>query len=307
MRVKASTLLSQLESLTVWRRGGERAPNKPLLLLYALGRLTRGQGRIIPYADVDRDLRLLLEEFGPARRVVHPEYPFWRLERDGDLWEVRWPAPTKVRERFSADPSARALRDAGVEAGFTAAVAELLEADPDLCRKAVEILLIRHFPESIHEEILTAVGLDQTWETVRRRARDSSFRERVLIAWAYQCGVCGFDARIGTISVGLDAAHIRWKQVGGPDVEQNGIALCALHHRLFDRGAFTLGSSGASEDSVPLRLIVSKRAIGGPTVDRVLLALHASELPGPGDPNDSPSPMHLAWHEREVFRGPARG
>lgn len=27
---------------------------------------------------------------------------------------------------------------------------------------------------------------------------------------------------------------------GGPDSEANGVALCALHHKLFDRGAFTL-------------------------------------------------------------------
>jgi predicted restriction endonuclease len=30
-------------------------------------------------------------------------------------------------------------------------------------------------------------------------------------------------------------AH-RW----GPDAEINGLALCTLHHKLFDRGAFTL-------------------------------------------------------------------
>jgi putative restriction endonuclease len=40
----------------VWTRGDERAPHKPLLLLYALGRCSRGEPRLIPYADVDRDL-----------------------------------------------------------------------------------------------------------------------------------------------------------------------------------------------------------------------------------------------------------
>jgi putative restriction endonuclease len=38
----------------------------------------------------------------------------------------------------------------------------------------------------------------------------------------------------------LDAAHIRWHQAGGPDIEGNGLALCALHHKTFDLGAFTV-------------------------------------------------------------------
>ena len=33
--------LNRLESMTMWRSGGERAPHKPLLLLLALGRVSR--------------------------------------------------------------------------------------------------------------------------------------------------------------------------------------------------------------------------------------------------------------------------
>ena len=32
-------LLKQFEDLNVWRRGDERPPHKPLLILYALGQL----------------------------------------------------------------------------------------------------------------------------------------------------------------------------------------------------------------------------------------------------------------------------
>ncbi len=32
-----------------------------------------------------------------------------------------------------------------------------------------------------------------------------------------------------------------WYQAGGPDIEVNGLALCATHHKLFDLGAFTIG------------------------------------------------------------------
>ncbi|HEX9145542.1 MAG TPA: hypothetical protein VGA09_14815 [Candidatus Binatia bacterium] len=73
--------------ITVWKRGGERAPHKPLLALYAIGRLLRGEPRMVAYADVDRDLSKLLMEFGPRRQSYHPEGPFWRLQND-ELWEL---------------------------------------------------------------------------------------------------------------------------------------------------------------------------------------------------------------------------
>jgi putative restriction endonuclease len=40
--------------------------------------------------------------------------------------------------------------------------------------------------------------------------------------------------------LGLEAAHIKWFQAGGPDIEANGLAMCSLHHKLFDLGVFTI-------------------------------------------------------------------
>jgi predicted restriction endonuclease len=50
------------------------------------------------------------------------------------------------------------------------------------------------------------------------------------------------------------AAHIRWHLAHGPDVECNWLALCVLHHKLFDLGAFTLSQDGM--------LVVSELANG---------------------------------------------
>jgi HNH endonuclease len=58
----------------------------------------------------------------------------------------------------------------------------------------------------------------------------------VLTAYEYRCAVCGFDVRLGSVSIALDAAHIRWHQAGGADLEKNGLALCVLHHKTFDLG-----------------------------------------------------------------------
>jgi putative restriction endonuclease len=66
--------------------------------------------------------------------------------------------------------------------------------------------------------------------------------------------VCGFDVRLGNILIAVEAAHIKWHQAGGPDEERNGLALCSLHHKLFDRGVFTISNS--------MSVIVSESANG---------------------------------------------
>jgi putative restriction endonuclease len=124
--------------------------------------------------------------------------------------------------------------------GFSDDVKVALAADPGLAREIALRLLESHFPESLHQDILDAVGLTLETQWVKARSRDPKFRQRVLVAYEYRCAVCGFDVRLGSVSIALDAAHIRWHQAGGPDEEANGLALCVLHHKTFDLGAFTL-------------------------------------------------------------------
>ena len=93
-------------------------------------------------------------------------------------------------------------------------------------------ILERNFPESIHEDILEAIGMSSKMEVITRRVRDPKFRSNILKAYGQRCAVCGFDVMIGNLSVAIEAAHIKWRQVNGPDTESNGIALCVMHHLL---------------------------------------------------------------------------
>jgi len=87
MNAEDSALLDRFAGINIWRRGDERAPHKPLLLLYALARLQRGEPRFVSFEELDEHVRHLLMEFGPPRKSFHPEYPFWHLQADG-LWEI---------------------------------------------------------------------------------------------------------------------------------------------------------------------------------------------------------------------------
>jgi putative restriction endonuclease len=100
------------------------------------------------------------------------------------------------------------------------------------------------------------------------------------------------------VQVALDAAHIKWHQAGGPDVEPNGIALCVLHHKLFDRGGFTI------EDD--LRVLLSADLHGDRGFEEHLLPFHGRTVRLPSDPGHRPAVEHLGWHRREVFHGPGR-
>ncbi len=236
-----SSLRDRLEKFGVWKRNGERAPHKPLLILLALGALQRGISQL-RFQDYELRLRALLREFGPSRRSYHPEYPFWRLQQDG-LWSVVSDSPMKSRQSNS-DPTLEELRRKNATGAFVPALSQQLERDRNLIAEMALHVLACHFPSSIHEDILDAVGLSLEPADASAPPRDSSFRMRVLRAYEYRCAVCGLDLRIRNHTIGLDAAHIRWHQAHGPDVVSNGIALCSLHHKLFDLGAFTLSDEG---------------------------------------------------------------
>ena len=68
-------ILDRFASINIWKRGSEGAPHKPLLLLYALAALQRGEDRLIPFARIEEHVGRLLHNFGPPR-ATRPEYPF---------------------------------------------------------------------------------------------------------------------------------------------------------------------------------------------------------------------------------------
>ena len=118
-------------------------------------------------------------------------------------------------------------------------------------------------------------------------------------AYEWRCCVCGFDLRIGHVPAGLEAAHIQWHHVGGPDIEPNGLSLCALHHKLFDLGVFTI-------EPREYRVVFSRDTL---TADRGTggeLRHHGQPMLHPQDPTLKPMPQFLAWNRDNVFKSPGR-
>jgi len=286
--MNSAELKERIKNLTIWKKGDQRAPHKPLLILYALGQMQSKKARFLLYDDVKEPMKNLLKEFGPRRQTYHPEEPFVRLTKDG-IWALN-------EDVDSVQINGSWLSKHEIVAGFSDEVYSLLRNDANLVREITEMVLFNHFPETIHEDILSAVGLD--FDSWSNECRDPKFRDRILRAYEYSCAVCGFNVRLGNNLIAVEAAHIKWHQAGGPDSEENGIALCAMHHKLFDRGVFTITDSK--------ELLVAEEANGTNGFQEWLMRYHGQPIRLPIHPDYKPKSSFIDWHIREVFRGPGR-
>ncbi len=289
-----SALLQQFDKMKTWKSQGVRAPHKPLLILLALGEVQRGNNSFIPYATIEPKLKELLQDFGPPRKTIYTSFPFIRLAND-QLWQFNKPDLLNTKQDYTNTY----LLKHGLEGKFPDDLVDMLQQKPELLGQVAQTILEENFPETLHQDILDAVGLDITANIANStrkagRKRDPLFRESILKAYEYRCAVCGFGVRLRNKLLALEAAHIKWHQAGGPDVEVNGLALCSTHHKLFDLGAFTINST--------MQMLVSDE-VNGLGSDEWLIRHHYKPLLPPQKKHFYPEPEFLHWHVNEVFKG----
>lgn len=297
--------LESIKRLNVYRRGERRAPHKPLLLLVAIAKLTRGK-RSLSYSEAEGCLSPLLSAYAPPVKTRHqPELPYWHLQSDG-LWEVKDAESLPLQKGGFPRMEALRLTSGKLESGF----ANSLEENPGLLRATIETLLDRNFPELLHSDILAAIGLrlpeqDRVGEApsfaIEKRRRDPMFRQNVLRAYEHRCAVSGFQAALGGQYFGCEAAHVQWHAYEGPDRVENGFAVEPTLHKLFDVGAWTL-----TDDR---RILVSKELTGTSETVKRVRDLHGISLRSPLSGEPEISVEYIQWHREPakggVFRHPA--
>ena len=127
---------------------------------------------------------------------------------------------------------------------------------------------------------------------VNRKVRDAAFRGHVLDAYDCRCAVTGLRMVNGGGKAEAQAAHIWSVAEGGPDVVQNGIALSATAHWLFDRYLISL-----DEDC---RLLVSHNKVPSELIR--LFPAPGEQVRLPTNPCLHPRPDYIARH-RARFAG----
>jgi putative restriction endonuclease len=123
-----------------------------------------------------------------------------------------------------------------------------------------------------------------------RAIRDANFRGLVCDAYQGRCAVTKLRILDHGSNPEVQAAHIWGVADGGPDVVQNGIALSATVHWLFDRHLITIGDDG--------RLIVAQTKV--PSEFQAVYAQHGKLLHLPAKAADQPHPSFLEKH-RAIF------
>jgi putative restriction endonuclease len=295
--VQREDFLGKLASLRMAPRGrGERYPHKPLFLLWLLGRMQQQGTSACTYEEAEKPVSRLLDDFGPPSvGRYRAAMPFVHLE--SDLWELSGDEGAPLKD------SRAALCRAHATGRLRPEVEELLREDPSLIAESARMLVDLNFTPTYLEPICAEVGLDlDTAEALAwnyrkpaRARRRHGFRNEVLHGWRNRCAMCGYDGALGRDPAGLDAAHVFWHSQGGPDEPDNGLALCSLHHVLFD-----LGALGLNEDlSVRVSPHYVARSEQG---ERLVYDLEGRRLLDPAPRHPTPNGIHVHWHSTQVFR-----
>ena len=156
-------------------------------------------------------------------------------------------------------------------------VAQLVEAEEYVEEGAAEA------PFAFDEERRT------TETTTIRKARDRAFRGKLLEQYDNRCAFTGrkFISPVGSMVLGLDAAHVIPVNEKGSDHPANGLPLTKDLHWAFDRGL--LGVAPDRNILVP----ASVRALSG---NEFLRDLHGQPIREALDPNLRVMDEALKWH-----------
>jgi putative restriction endonuclease len=167
-----------------------------------------------------------------------------------------------LRELPSVSIAGRALRGRSVREIEPADFAAIVEAglsrtlDP---HNAIRLELEPRFLDPLTEALIHQPPSERRLEQmlVNRKIRDAAFRGIVLEAYDNTCAVTGLRIVNGGGKAEAQAAHIWPVADGGPDEVQNGIALSATAHWLFDRHLISLDDQFGllvSHNKVPAEL-----------------------------------------------------
>ena len=236
------------------------------------------------FDEIEKKLDLLIREHGgrPTHSGSKPEQPFYHL-RTSPFWVVKTP-----REYAPGTTALISdLRRPDSYGAFQPKVFRLLRSSGEARARVVDSILNEWWPETLHGDIREDLGLDRL-DSRRRAQRDHQFMIDVLENFRYSCAFCGFHALLNRVATGVNAAHVHWHSLRGPDDVENGIALCKLHHWAFDKGILGIDDQehiciadvfvAQQDGGLPLESLVNPKPCGSTSqADRKAIPGLASE------------------------------
>lgn len=259
------------------------------------GGLARGfpfRGRRVPFLNYQKGIYRSAVQRGPAALSIQTS---WRSPYDDE--EVADGFVYAYRSGDIAQPDNRALRAAhalqvpivyfiGTRPGWYKPVFPCFVRSDDEAARTVLVTpggLVGPIDEPEPTPLDDPIDRRYAVRETRVRLHQARFRGRVLPAYASQCAICTLkEARL------LDAAHIVGDiETEGEATVRNGLSLCSIHHRAFDRDL--VGVSTDYTVHVSRRLLEDE---DGPMLE-LLKGSHKVGLHVPERTRDRPDPERL--------------
>jgi len=302
-------------NLNTGKRNEIHAPHKPLLALFALAKFAQGEDQV-SFKEAKEVLPGLIRRFTKATTGGKEDarHPFWHLCSDG-VWRLEGAEATGLRPGQKPRLAIQRRKWTAYfrtfpQGGFVPEIQRRLKEDRSLVYEVANDVLKEYFSvtPALWHDIIHAVGLpavELPFDLRNKRqeeARNSDFRRIVLENYRHRCSLCEWPGlSLGKRNsspyahgIGLEAAQIKPHAQGGPAVRENGLALCANHHKLFDYGAFTVDEGLVIEVSSEVEEIY-------PGCENLVFLAGKRIV----RPRCDPDPEFLEWRKEAIFREPA--
>lgn len=153
--------------------------------------------------------------------------------------------------------------------------------------------LINNLPGTDETNIVIPSGPTEKDRTIRTRLVQGFFRDAVLSSYDFKCAICSLN-----LPELLNASHIiPWKSdVARRADPRNGLSLCSIHDRSFDRGLLAIGIEFEVLLSPFLKLVRSK----SPVHTAAFLEMEGKTILFPKQ--FAPDPKALTFHREHIFR-----
>lgn len=298
----------------------QRAPYKPFLLLSVMDLIAQhaiDTNHIRLNADLIDAFDLYWARVVGNGRESNPEMPFNHLRSEGFWHLVDEEGIEPDLTNVDRNEIFRRVRNQKLFARFDPELFALLHAPES--RDSLRRVLIEQYiapearPTIVEVSRITGESFEYSRDLLNRtrgkfnlkeapavderyvsEVRSTAFRRVVVDAYDHTCALCRIRIVTPEGRTAVAAAHIvPWSHSHNDD-PRNGLALCGLHHWIFDQGLIAVTPEHTIKVSPVLRLQEQHAA--------PVLALDGGKLFRPADRVLWPASVALRWHMEHVFR-----
>jgi len=296
-----------------------RAPHKPFLLLSIMDLIANDRVKS-NFFELDAELMdtfdLYWEKIIGKDRESNILMPFYHMTSEGFWHLIAVPGMEQTLASGGRIKSFRQFNEVALGARLNDDLFTLLSAS-DARDDLRRVLIEKYFTPDIRPEMvkigrITSESFEYSRELIDRvkgrftlkeapnsdemyltESRSVGFRRVIVDAYKHTCSFCGVRLITPDGRTAVAAAHIvPWSHSHNDD-PRNGIALCGLHHWVFDNGVVCVGAD--------YQIKVSPTVTSEESAASLIVALDGKVMRLPAEQMLWPARSALEWHVENIF------